>query len=957
MSMTSIAASAHDFEVNGIYYNYNDGASGTSVSVTYKGSDYAMSKVYSGKVRIPETVTYEGNEYSVSSMDSYAFYGCNGLEEVTLPNSMTSMGSYAFKECVTLSKIKLPQNLTLIDVGTFYGCRRLYEIDFSGSVTTIGNNAFEGCYSLTSIKDEYRINAIGEGAFKYCISLYSVAFGYLGTRTLSIGEEAFYGCYNMESFSSGAQILTIGARAFYECNGLMFVKLPGELSLGESAFENCNGLTSVEITGSVASIGDNAFSGCNSLIVVTAGMNEPCSISENAFTNRRNATLYVKRGSKSLYDAATFWKDFKEIVELDDIEEEGYYSAKGGAKEVDGVIWRYSIWNRCAMVDGVMQPTDEDYNSFMGIENNPDEPEEPDEPEYSGDITDPNDASTPRLPEGDVVIPDEFDGYPVVHISGYALERGQLSSLVIPETVSSIGPYAFTRTYLTTITIPEAVHSISSGLFYKCKDLESVNLPSGLTCIGDGAFAYTNLASVTIPNTVTRIGSEAFFCCNSITSITIPRNVTSIGDGAFFGCDNLTIVTSEIETPIVLSNETFSNAEYATLYVPKGTGKLYARTNGWDEFGTIIEIGGDGTPIERDENTYLAGDELTEGYLRYIVNDDNVTVTVTGYLKGIPEDLVIPKTIRKGAYTVTAIEGWVFCGLECLKTRTIVIPESIISIGDGAFCDCQMIEKIWSYIDSPFDIQEALTLAESAEVTIPGVFDPSVPGGATLYVPKGTKTLYESAEGWRQFMNIVEMEEPVPADDVSISSAGMRTFCSEYDLDFTDIIGLKAFIASGFSPSTGDLLLTRVYKVPAGEGLLLKGPEGSYIIPHTVTDMYYMNLLKGVTTATTISPSGEGYTNYILSYGKYDIGFYTLSEEGEIGAGKAYLQLPAQSGAQARVIRLVFDDEDNYVNEENGIETISEAPVLAPVFDLQGRRLQQPKRGLYIVNSKKVFIK
>ena len=147
MSMACNMASANDIAVANsdgktIYYNYN--SNGSSVSVTYRGTSYSSySNEYTGYVVIPETVTYNGKTYSVTSIESCAFYGCNALTSVTIPNSVTSIGSYAFQGCSGLTSVTIPNSVTSIGYSAFYGCSGLTSVTIPNSVTSIGQSAFE----------------------------------------------------------------------------------------------------------------------------------------------------------------------------------------------------------------------------------------------------------------------------------------------------------------------------------------------------------------------------------------------------------------------------------------------------------------------------------------------------------------------------------------------------------------------------------------------------------------------------------------------------------------------------------------------------------------------------------------------------------------------------------------------------------------------------------------------
>ena len=166
--LCSIVASAHDFEVDGIYYDIIS-ETDKIVEVTYSGSYYSENyDRYTGSVVIPETVTYNGTTYSVTSIGAYAFWGREGLTEVTIPNSVTSIGDWAF-----------------------YGCTGLTSVTIGNSVTSIGECAFDACYGLTEITIPNSVTSIGDYTFYDCTGLRTVT---IGSGVQEIGNYAFDGC-------------------------------------------------------------------------------------------------------------------------------------------------------------------------------------------------------------------------------------------------------------------------------------------------------------------------------------------------------------------------------------------------------------------------------------------------------------------------------------------------------------------------------------------------------------------------------------------------------------------------------------------------------------------------------------------------------------------------------------------------------------------------------------------
>jgi len=162
-----------------------------------------------------------------------------------------------------------------------------------------------------------------------------------------------------------------------------------------------------------------------------------------------------------------------------------------------------------------------------------------------------------------------------------------LTSVIIPNSVTSIGNYAFYACpNLTSVTIPNSVTSIGLWAFAGCSGLTSVTIPSSLTSIGNSAFANcTGLTSITISDGATSIAPSMFGGCTGLTTVTIPSSVTSISTNAFYGCSRLATIISLNPTPPAVTSSSFANVPInATLYVPQASIAAY---NGWGGFYNI----------------------------------------------------------------------------------------------------------------------------------------------------------------------------------------------------------------------------------------------------------------------------------------------------------------------------------------------------------------------------------
>ena len=224
---------------------------------------------------------------------------------------------------------------------------------------------------------------------------------------------------------------------------------------------------------------------------------------------------------------------------------------------------------------------------------------------------------------------------------------------------------------------------------------------------------------------------------------------------------------------------------------------------------------------------------------------------------------------------------------------------------------------------------------------------------AELNVPLSAIELYKTTSPWSGFVNIIPLTPP----SLTIGSTGCTTFSALCDLDFSNVEGLKAYTATGYNSDNGEITLVRIKEAKAGTGLYVSGNAGTYTIP-TISSTAYnsLNMFVGVNEGTTISTTDGSYTNYIYTKptGK-EAGFYKVTSDRAIPAGKAYLQIPTawlneETTSEAKAVKLVFDDgESTGIDEVNRVESKEDV-----IYDLQGRRVKNPSKGIYIINGKKV---
>ena len=446
---------------------------------------------------------------------------------------------------------------------------------------------------------------------------------------------------------------TIGLYAFYNCIGLKSIEIPNSVTaIGSYAFYNCNEVTSVYYMGEITewckiSFGDNNANPLGHYvsfyiddkillgdIVIEEGVT---TIPSYTFNNSQITSIVIPGSVTSIGDEA-----FSSCESLSSV----YYTG--------------SITEWCKI-------------SFEGFSANP--------LNFSVSLYIGN-----EILSGDIVIEDG-----VTTIPSYTFCHSRITSIKLPESVTSIGWYAFYNCSELTgnLILPNNVTSIGKWAFYNCSGLTgNLILPETVIYIGSGAFSYCSgftgelaipqniieiwpssfsycsglTGNIVIPDGIMTIGDQAFMQCSGLTGdLIIPNGITSIGSGAFAWCSGLTSVVIP-DSVTNIGSMAFSGCSGLTSITVQAGNSVYHTENN--------------CLIETASKKLLQGCNTSQ-----IPSDGSIVSISTGAFTACSEltSIIIPES-------VTSIEGYVFA--NCSGLTSIIIPDSVITMGDYVFSNC-----------------------------------------------------------------------------------------------------------------------------------------------------------------------------------------------------------------------------------------------------------------------------
>ena len=751
--------------------------------------------------------------------------------------------------------------------------------------------------SIKSVNIEDGVTSIGSWAFAQCSVLTDVS---ISESVTTIGGDAFRECSILEEITLPSGLTQLGTGVFLYCDALRTITVPeGVTKIGSDTFEFCPNLSSITFPSGLTEIGPWALKGAYNLASITCKATTPPSLGSEVFSGVNNSIpVYVPASSVEAYKAANGWSAFTNIQPIT--------IASGTCGE--GLTWQI-IDSGELIIEGTGEMTSAPWSEYK---------------EQIYKIT---------IKEGVTSICD-----------GAFWDCNKVVTTTIPTGVTRLGRDIFYgctgELYLN--SLPNDV--MMYELFYGCR-ITRIVVGEGISVIGHYTFYDAiNLKEIILPESLTTIEDRAFAYCQSLTTITIPANVTSIGTYAFDGCTSLTSVICKGSVPPACGGDLFyNNKPEMTLFVPITATSNYKSATQWKDFDYIV-------------GTAKCGEELT----CELWPDGKLFITGEGNITSAP---------------------WSTCGEQ---VKELVIEDGVTSIADEAFSSFGNLLSITSHAEVP-PVCNANAFA--------GV-DKATP----VYVPADKLELYAAAEGWSEFINLTSSDSRILLDNFA-------EYSNAADEDFDEITYKRTFNNTEWQalyvpfeiPVTEEFLkefevadLNDIRQYDRNDdGVADETVVEAFKVTDGVLEANYPYLIRAketgekniIVTDATLYATEENSIDCSSVHERYTFtstystiaassltGCYALSsgvwqpiaDDASLGAFRFYLSIESRNGNMqaAQNIRMLVIGKDTG-DGATSIDNISDAEKQNSemIYDLQGRPVTTPEKGMYIINAKKVLFK
>lgn len=536
----SVMANAYDFEVDGIYYNI---ISSTDLTVEVTSGD----NKYTGEMIIPTMVNYKSKDLTVTSIGASAFYGCDGLTYISIPDSVRRIGAGAFDNCTSLKEVRIENGYTNL------------ELEHSNHTSFSSSNDNVYYYDRYGLFHDCPLERLYVGRdLRYKLGkIYGGNSGYV--YFYYYDHSPFYNNTELKVVTIGDCVSTIGESLFAKCSTLENIIISNNVtSIGNGAFSNCSSLRNITIPKNVTLIGNRAFSNCTSLKelhIEDGGTEIEMGYSERYKDEDRYYGLFHDCPLESLYIGRNL--TYKVIEQVGTL----YY--------LDSPFGKIKTLKSVTIGDSVTAIGLELFNECRNLTC-------------------------------------AIIGNNVKEIKTKAFNRcDSLTNISIPNSVTTIGDFVFEYCCsITDITIPNSVEKIGFEVFKNCTSLKYVKIEDCTNFLSTGTiynyysptdiFEGCSLEKVYLGRDMinTRPSGYKGYVFYDVDSLIIGNNITRIGENTFARGANISIIYSMCTNPPVIDNgNDFTELQYVntTIFVPKGTLTAYQTADVWKDFWDIQE--------------------------------------------------------------------------------------------------------------------------------------------------------------------------------------------------------------------------------------------------------------------------------------------------------------------------------------------------------------------------------